>query len=276
MASVEFHRQARSQRLPWLVAFALSLLGVAAARADEAALANHLSALAATLGPPERKTLVQIPQLDRRLLALRAYVRAGDNLSARWSWTEDQIRQYGKSAEYRRLLEELERIRAEFERRNPGYTLYANTQVRSLDVQLERWNSNPRVGKTAANLKDAAQAELAGGPDRVSASSIDGFKRFLRSWRPAPVSPLAAPGLSAHGQMRAVDFQIMRDGRIVAATEVGAVAREWEATGWARRLKTAIVASEAPFEGPLQSPSEPWHYEYKGATSPIPQDAGAN
>lgn len=250
----------------WRFGFALAAFGaIGGAHASDVALANHLTAVAETLGARERLTLAQIPELDRRLLALRAYVRAGSNLDARWSWTEQEIRTYERSAEYRRLLEDLERVRAAFERQNPGYTLYANTQVRSLDVQLERWNSNPGVAKTASSLLRAAQTTLARAPDQPHASSIAGFKRFLASWRPAPVAPLAAPGLSAHGRMRAVDFQIMRDGRIVAATELAAVAREWEAAGWDRKLKQAIETSGTRFEGPLKSPNEPWHYEYKAA-----------
>lgn len=245
------------------------------AHGGEVALANHLTAVAATLGARERSTLAQIPALDRRLLALRAYVRAGANLDERWSWTEEEIRRYERSHEYRRLLADLERVRAEFERRNPGYTLYANTQVRSLDVQLERWNENPGVGRTAASLLKATRAALVNVHDDPSSSSIEAFKRFLSSWRPAPVAPLAAPGLSAHGRMRAVDFQIMQNGRIVAATQLAAVAREWDAPGWTRKLQEAIDASGARFEGPLRSPNEPWHYEYEARAAPAPAPATA-
>ena len=250
--------------------WACALLGVATlgvAQADEKALATHISAAASTLGARERSTLDKIPQLDRRLLALRSYVRVGSSVGSRWSWTNEEIRSYERSSEYRVLLNDLDRVRAEFERQNPGYTLYANTQVRSLDLQLERWNTNPRVGTTAASLRRAVEATLArhsdGEPD------VEGFKHFLASWRPAPAAPLAAPGLSAHGRMRAVDFQIMRAGRIVAATDVGAVSRQWEATGWDRKLKRAILASRTGFEGPLKSPNEPWHYEYRGAEATV-------
>ena len=239
-------------------AVALSL-----AHADEGSLTDHIAAAASTLSTRERMTLEQIPHVDRRLLALRSYLRAGPNLGSRWSWTNEEIRNYERSSEYRVLLNDLDRVRAEFERQNPGYTLYANTQVRSLDLQLQRWNSNPRVGTTASSLRRAVESALArsqsGEPD------VEGFKRFLTSWRPAPAAPLAAPGLSAHGRMRAVDFQIMRAGRIVAATDVGAVSRQWEATGWDRKLKQAILASRTRFDGPLKSPNEPWHYEYRGA-----------
>jgi hypothetical protein len=67
-----------------------------------------------------------------------------------------------------------------------------------------------------------------------------------------------------HGQSSAIDFQIMRNNRIVAATEVGAVSRDWEATGWTGKLKRAVTTSGGRFKGPLQSPNEPWHYEYLG------------
>jgi hypothetical protein len=263
----------RMRALQWACGV-LALIALHASHAGESALASHLTAVAATLGTRERATLAAIPELDRRLLALRAYVRAGSTVGARWSWTDEEIRTYERSDEYRRLLADLERVRAEFERRNPGYTLYANTEVRSFDVQLERWNSNPRVGKTAAALLEAARANLVRSSEEPNATSIESFRRFLTSWRPAPAAPLAAPGLSAHGRMRAVDFQIMRAGRIVAATEIAAVARDWEAAGWARKLEQAIVASRTHFEGPLKSPNEPWHYEYKGAiAAPVAQTA---
>jgi hypothetical protein len=71
-----------------------------------------------------------------------------------------------------------------------------------------------------------------------------------------------------HGQSRAIDFQIMKDGKIVAATEVGAVASQWDAPGWTRRLKEAIAAASPRFKGPLAAPNEPWHYEYVGGVEP--------
>lgn len=245
---------------------ALCVGGMSVAQANESLLAQHLSAAAATLGQRERLTLAQIPELDRRLLALRAYVRAGAQLEDRWSWTDEEIRRYERSSEYRQLLDDLDRVRGEFERRNPGYTLYANTQVRSLDLQLERWNSNPRVGTTAANLVAAVQSNHLV-RQRPDGTAVEDFKRYLAGWRPAPVAPLAAPGLSAHGRMRAVDFAIMRNGRIVAATDVGSVVSQWEKPGWDRRLKEAIVASGAGFDGPLKSPNEPWHYDYTPRTT---------
>jgi hypothetical protein len=225
---------------------------------------RHVAALTATLGPNEQEALAKIPSLDRRLLALRAYLRAGQNLRTRWSWSDEQIRAFGQSAEYERLRADIAAITLEFERRNPGYTLYANTEVRSLDTQIERWNANPRVGLTAANLFRVTQAALATVPTQPDKESLSAFARLLSEWRPSPTAPLAAPGLSMHGQSRAIDFQIMKGGRIVAATEVNAVAREWEASGWSRKLKDAVRAASPRFKGPLAAPNEPWHYEYSG------------
>jgi hypothetical protein len=66
--------------------------------------------------------------------------------------------------------------------------------------------------------------------------------------------------LSLHGRSRAIDFQIEQDGRIIAPTEVAKVRSVWEGQGWARRLAAAM--RDTRFAGPLQSPNEPWHYEY--------------
>jgi hypothetical protein len=251
----------------WLLMLAVSVSFGAlqtAQATNESILTSHVNALADTLSAPEQQTLSRIPQLERRLLALRAYVRTGPKVESRWSWTDAEIRAYQRSDAYQMLLQDLAKVSAAFEQQNPGYTLFANTEVRSLDTQIDRWNSNVRVGKTADNLLAAASKAIGRAPLPPSAASLADFKAFLASWRPSPVAPLAAPGLSMHGRMQAVDFQIMRNGRIVAATELGAVASQWEAPGWHHKLKQAVVASGTDFEGPLKSPNEPWHYEYTG------------
>ena len=126
-------------------------------------------------------------------------------------------------------------MRARFEAQNPGYSLYANTAARSLDLQLQRWNSNQSVGVIADRLHEAAVRELSA--RRLSRRIPDAkatlrFAEFLRAWRPTPAAaPLAAPGLSLHGRSRAIDFQIVQNGRIIAPTEVAKVRSVWEAAG---------------------------------------------
>jgi hypothetical protein len=112
-------------------------------------------------------------------------------------------------------------------------------------------------------LQEAAVRELAAKSyaPHPDAQTTLRFANFLREWRPVPAAaPLAVPGLSLHGRSRAVDFQVMQDGRIIAPTEVAKVRSVWERQGWAGRLATAM--RDTHFVGPLQSPHEPWHYEY--------------
>jgi hypothetical protein len=244
-----------------IVALLLAPLQIAVASTDHA-LDEYLRHIADSLPAKTAETLKQIDGTPRRLLAARAYVRAGDTLRSRWSWTADEIQSQSRSPEYRALLAETDKVRARFEAQNPGYTLYANTEARSLELQMARFNANPSVGRVATVLYKQAVREIAkpdyGSPDQADA--VERFKQFLAGWRPPAAAPLAAPGLSRHGQLRAIDFQIMKGGAVVAATETGTVKRNWDAPGWTKKLQAATEGSN--FRGPLQSPYEPWHYEY--------------
>lgn len=202
-------------------------------------------------------TLERIDGTGRRLLALRSYLRSADSISERWSWSREEIDAFDASDEQRRLLTEIDRVRARFEAANPGYQLYANTTVRSLDLQLERWNSNPSVAKLSADLLHAACANSA-----VRSSAL-ALGRWLRAWVPSTPAPLAAPGLSAHGRARAIDFQVHRRGRVVAGPEVASIPRDWVAAGWGAKVAAAVKAGSSRFIGPLAQPNEPWHFEYR-------------
>jgi hypothetical protein len=247
------------QRLLLSVAF---LLPFTAAVGDTAHVAPYARAVAASLPAPARDALLRIEGEPRRLLAERAYLRAGAGLVKRWSWSDEQIASFARTPAHRAFLGEVARVQARFSEQNPGYTLGAGTEVRSLEVQVQRWNANPSVGRVAARLHDDAMAELRGAsyPAIPDAAALERFANFLKGWRPPLAAPLAAPGLSLHGQLRAVDFHVERDGRLVASTEVASVRSVWERQGWALRLRAAIEDSR--FKGPLESPNEPWHYEY--------------
>jgi hypothetical protein len=241
----------------------LLLACLAAPASSLASVDEYLLAVSHDLPPVAKETLQRVDGTSRQLLAVRGYLRAEQHLSSRWSWSADEIRAYEASPEYRDLLTELAAVRARFEAQNPGYSLYANTSARSLDLQLRRWNSNQAVSVIADRLHEAVELELAAKayPAHPDAKATLRFAEFLRSWRPAPAAaPLAAPGLSLHGRSRAIDFQIVQNGRIIAPTEVAEVRSVWEQQGWARKL--AAVMRETRFVGPLQSPNEPWHYEY--------------
>ncbi|TQD50977.1 hypothetical protein FKV25_02975 [Lysobacter aestuarii] len=210
-------------------------------------------------------TLRDIDGLPRQLLALRSYLRAGD-LDARWSWTEAEIAAYEQSPAHEEALAALAWAQARFAERNPGFSLYVNTRVRSLDTQVERWNTNASVGVAAEAMAQAAPGACASSPAK--------FADWARGWRPDPPANLAAPGLSAHGQGRAFDFQVMQGDVLVAGTDSRRIDADWIHGGWARRLAEVMAESPA-FEGPLRSPREPWHYAYAADEPAAPAGTAA-
>lgn len=69
---------------------------------------------------------------------------------------------------------------------------------------------------------------------------------------------VATPGLSDHGQARAIDFRIVTAGgeKVIGASNPS----RWEESGWADKLNAAIRSGSSHFDGPLSY--EPWHYEF--------------
>ena len=253
---------AASVRLAVLAALAFNAGAAAGAPVDAGTACRD--AAAATLPAPARAALDRIEGGGRQLLALRGYLRARD-LEARWSWDEAQVQAYQGSPEQQAAHAEVARVQARFAADNPGYQLHVNLQVRSLGEQLRKWNGNASVAAAAAALEAEAAAACA----RTGAG---GFGAWLRGWQPPATVNLAAPGLSAHGQGRAYDFQVMRGPVLVAGTDSAQVASRWIADGWAARLASAVRDSGAAFTGPLRSPDEPWHYSYvpPAAVPPVP------
>lgn len=245
------------------IAFAASVLLVAGTAigdgVDDHGLTEDAAVIAAQLDPRVRDTLERIPDLRRRLLALRSYLRAGSTLPERWSWSEQEIRDFEQSHESRDAQAELDRVVTAFAAAFPGYTLYVNRQVRSLEVQIERWNINASVDTASQALLTDLRKEYA---RQSPGKHADWVRGVLAGWTLAVPVTLAAPGLSAHGQSRAFDFQVERDGTIVAGTEAEHAGRDWDAAGWTQRLKDVVARASARLHGPLESPREPWHYVY--------------
>jgi len=235
----------------WL-ALASALPG-SAAQADAASALSCEQPLAAALPADTATALGRIPDTSRRLLALRGYLRAHD-LPLRWSWSEQRIRDYPATPEYQQAMAALAQVQSRFAHDNPGYVLFVNTQVRSLDVQLERWNQNASVASAASGLAAAAATACTAEPSS--------FASWLRAWQPAVQSNLAVPGLSPHGQGRAYDFQVQAGAEIIAGTDSSRIEQDWRAGGWADKLALAIKQAGPAFKGPLSVPDEPWHYAY--------------
>jgi hypothetical protein len=227
----------------------------------------HLAALAATLDPRAAAALDAIAGVDRRLLAARSYLRSARTLDSRWSWSAQDLERWQGSDAQRRHDAAIARVACEFAAANPGYSLHVNPRLRTLENQVAQWNANESVGTAAARLGAiaAATTRAPGFPPPGSPAGRAAFERLLVEHVPEPKPTLAAPGLSLHGRMQAVDFHVERDGSSIAAPDAASVATVWRAGGWETRLRTAIDAADAGFVGPLQSPDEPWHYDWTDA-----------
>ncbi len=255
-----------------IAAAAFMLLAAIAPAHGSDAVTPQVTAVVAQLDPRVARTLARLEGTGRQLLALRSYLRSASHLAERWSWTEEQIAAFEGSPEQRNLQREIGRVQEVFTRGNPGFDLYVNSQVRSLDVQIEHWNSNASVAAAAHEILAAALALVESSAFRGTDAprAAQAFRDFLSSHTPVPTPTIAAPGLSLHGQMRAIDFQVHQGGRVVAGPSTASIAADWEAAGWAARLDAAVRAASNKFVGPQASPPAPWHYTY--VSEPVAPD----
>lgn len=249
-----------------------------------------------------RRTLDQITDEKRNLLALRGYVRFPGRVADRWAWTEEEAENFEGSAADRLMEGEIRGIRRRFARNNPGYQLRTNTNPRSLEEQLRLWNSTRGTGGIVVlsfgqRLWNFAEIELnrtIGGrevypsleprhdlhhailsPAPAATAQFSAWlaqhsrdlglpHRVADNWRVNP--SLATPGISKHGQKRAIDFIVKRGGEEVVGAHSGqAELNLWRGNPhWQNLLNDAITAQSGNWRGPLRSPDEPWHYDYEG------------
>jgi D-alanyl-D-alanine carboxypeptidase len=206
------------------------------------------------------------PTLEQalRLAALRRYLRfqkdnGSGSIHDKWAWTAREADQRLKEEPAKTLMANAATVQRTFAQNNKTYTL-ALSPLRSLAKQVELWNKNFGVQIAAAKLKTDMLAELEK-PEYSSPpmkADIDRFAPILREANMVPEPGSAAPGLSAHGQMRAIDFVVMQGSKTIATTDTATSETVWRKQGWAGKL--ADEATSAGFEGPLKIPDEPWHW----------------
>jgi hypothetical protein len=195
-----------------------------------------------------------------QLLALRRYVRLGDKkIRAKWAWTSEETERLSQSGPALLLLSEADRVQHAFAAQNPGYALDISP-LRSLDRQVLLWSKNNSVQTSAGRLREMVASELQKHEyqEPPDGTSTRAFMAYLRRVEVKPEPTSAAPGISDHGQMRAVDFVVRRGGLIVAGTETVRISGDWERTGLERKLQRATSGTK--LVGPLKHPHEPWHY----------------
>ena len=230
----------------------------------------YFSAVAKTFPPKVQEALRMIgdPALGagpdsraRQLLALRRYVRKAKGLEAQWVWSHEQIKHYEASPEFARVRTEIAKVKNQFEELNPGYTLGVSP-IRDLHRQVALWNGNKTVHAAAEGLKRKCLQEAASYPDRPDSNTTERFRTFLGHCAVDPEPTSAAPGLSDHGQMHAIDFVVKQGERTIADTVSKTIGAQWDAPGWTQKLNDAVRLSKSLFSHEyLQHPREPWHYK---------------
>jgi hypothetical protein len=241
------------------IALILASPACAGKAAGEAVQKAWVVRASAGLPPPVIGALHSIVGFDRRLLALRSYLRAGDSLSARWSWSQERLALYPSTPEGKAAAADIDAVAAAFTAANPDFSLHVNRQVRSLELQIAHWNENGSVGTNAAALLTDLKRRYS---DNRASLNEDELRKALIEWQPKSAASLAAPGLSAHGQGCAFDFQVEHGGQVIAGPNVATAHRQWDAPGWTLKLHAAVAVAGNHFVGPIQSPYEPWHYAY--------------
>lgn len=239
--------------------FALGSPQAGATPSAEASRDAWVAQASVGLPPPVLEALSKIAGADRQLLALRSYLKAGSGLADRWSWSLDQQSRYSSTLEGKAASVELDAVVAAFAAENPGFSVRVNRLPRSLEAQIASWNGNESVRSAAAACAGALERRF--GAERAQPNAT-ALRKALLDWQPDTSATLAAPGLSAHGQARAFDFQIERGAELIAGTDAASARQQWDAAGWTQKLQTAIRVAGTHLVGPLQSPYEPWHYAY--------------
>jgi hypothetical protein len=198
-----------------------------------------------------------------RALALRRYLRMqnrqGINIHSRWAWTPEQAKELSGTGKAKLLMEQAAKAQEAFLKSNPGYSL-AVSPLRSVERQVELWNGNLSVNAAATQLFGLVLQKLDEADFELPAThvKVEKFATWLQNREVSPEPTSAAPGTSDHGQLRAVDFVVVRGRAVIAGTKTARIHAEWTATGWDKKLAEATTNTK--LVGPLKHPYEPWHW----------------
>jgi len=224
------------------------------------------------LETPIQGALIGMPLMDRRVLAIRGYLRypsmGRGSIDANWAWSNQDMEEFKKTAEFTRMRQAVEEVKAVFAAANAGFTLGVDPdKVRSLESQVALWNQNPTVERLGRELKTKLLKAIETLPDTPDDTSLKSFQKVLVEASLSGTPSNATPGLSQHGQAKAFDFVVYKGRDVVASTVTATLQEKWEDAGWTAKLKQAVQDAGGKFVGPLPAPYEPWHYVYKAAAA---------
>jgi len=164
-----------------------------------------------------------MPLMDRRVLAIRGYLRfptmGRGTIEANWAWSNDDMEEFKKTNEFTKMKEAVADVKATFSASNSGYTLGVDPdKIRSLESQVTLWNQNPTVQRLGQELKTKLLKALETLPDTPDETSLKSFKKTLTETGLSASPSNATPGLSQHGQAKAFDFVVFKGSEVVAGT----------------------------------------------------------
>jgi hypothetical protein len=152
-----------------------------------------------------------------------------------------------------------------------SYTIEPKRSIRTLGQQTDAWNDNATVKSLGGELLTNLLTTIDKFPDTPAAADLKRFRTYLETVELTDSPTNATPGLSMHGQGRAFDFVVSRNGNeITSISTTKASIAVWDGPNqWTQRLKDAVTAANAVlgtgrFEGPLKLKKryEPWHYAF--------------
>lgn len=222
--------------------------------------------------PQIRGALTGMPSLDRRVLAIRGYLRFASmgrgSISDNWAWSNRDMEEFKKTVEFTRMKAAVADVTATFAAQNAGFTLSVDpNKVRTLESQVALWNQNATVQRLGLELRTKLFRGMGSLPDTPDDTSLATFKRLLVEINLSGTPSNATPGLSQHGQAKAFDFVVLKGRDVIAGTVTSTLQEKWDDAGWTAKLKKAVRDAGDNFVGPLPAPYEPWHYVYKAAAA---------
>ncbi|WP_406693804.1 hypothetical protein V5E97_22475 [Singulisphaera sp. Ch08] len=122
-------------------------------------LITYANDIVTGLTTPIQGALNSMPSMDRRVLAIRGYLRfpamGRGSIVDNWAWTNTDMEDFKKSTEFTRMKEAVEDVKSTFASRNVGYSLGVDPdKVRSLETQVTLWNQNPTVQTLGLELRN--------------------------------------------------------------------------------------------------------------------------
>lgn len=223
----------------------------------------YVDLTAKSLDKRVQSAIAKIDGTPRRLLALKYYL-GRKSVKGSWAWTNKEMAAYRRSAEFRQANAEVDKVISLFQRSYRGYQLRTTKLARSLEDQIGLWNKTKSVATASTALMKQTIKEMKAPayPDTATKQSITKFQALLKKQKIKTVPTVAVPGLSHHGQLRAYDFIIWQGEKILAGSDGASIRNQWVGGGWGNRLRQIVYTASSRFDGPLQSPNEPWHYTY--------------